>query len=99
MKKALQRMAEIYYNEPQARQILALTPREEEWFFEIYGASTRRVQRHQTVFERVDANAVFSVADWKDSFIFIETNAIGVGGVHYIPAATYILEDIVFPVI
>ncbi len=99
MKKALQRVAEIYYNEPQARQILALTPREEEWFFEIYGASTRRVQGYQTVFDRVDANAVFSVADWKDSFIFIETNAIGVGGVHYIPAATYILEDIIFPVI
>jgi len=99
MKKALQRVAQIYYNESQARRILTLTPREEEWFFEIYGASTRRTQSCQTVFDRVDANAVFSVADWKDSFVFIETNAIGVGGVHYIPAATYILEDVIFPVI
>ncbi len=99
MKKALQAAAEIYYNEPQARRILTLTPREEEWFFEIYGAATRRAQSCQTVFDRVDANAVFSAVDWKDSFMFIETNAIGVGGVHYIPAATYLFEDVIFPVI
>lgn len=95
MKDALQRVANIYYNEPKSREILTLTPREEEWFFDIYRSGA---QDPQTVFDRIDANAIFSVSDWKDSFTFIETNSVGVGGVHYIPAGDNIVEDIIFPV-
>jgi len=96
MKDALQRVANIYYNEPKARQILTLTSREDEWFFEIYKNGD---QSQQTVFDRIDANAIFSSSDWKDSFTFIETNSVGVGGVYYIPAAANIVEDIVLPII
>ncbi len=96
MKDALQRAANIYYNEPKARRVLTLTPREEEWFFEIYRSDAQNAL--QTVFDRIDANAIFSTSDWKDSFTFIETNSVGVGGVHYIPAATNIIEDIFLPV-
>lgn len=95
MKDALQKVADIYYNQPRAREILTLTPREEEWFFEIY---RNGAQNPQTVFDRIDANAIFSIPDWKDSFTFIETNSVGVGGVHYIPAATGIIEDIILPI-
>ncbi len=95
MKDALQRVAKVYYNEPTAREILTLTPREEEWFFEIYRSGN---QNPQTVFDRIDANAIFSNPDWKGSFRFIETNSVGVGGVHYIPAATGIIEDIILPI-
>lgn len=95
MKDALQRTAEIYYADQKAREILTLSPLEQEWFFEIFGRSG---QRHQTVFDRIDANAVFSTADWRESFAFIETNAVGVGGVHYIPAAIGILEDVILPI-
>lgn len=96
MKDALQRVANIYYNEPKAREILTLTAREEEWFFEIYRSGE---QNPQTVFDRIDANAIFSTPDWEESFTFIETNSVGVGGVHYIPAATSMIEDIILPVL
>lgn len=96
MKDTLQRVADIYYNEPKAREILTLTPREEEWFFEIYKSGAGN---SETVFDRIDTNAIFSTADWKDSFMFIETNSVGVGGIHYIPAAAGIIEDIILPVL
>lgn len=95
MKDALQRAANVYYSEPKAREILTLTPREEEWFFDIYRSDA---QKFETVFDRIDANAVFYIPDWKESFTFIETNSVGVGGIHYIPAASSIIEDIFLPV-
>lgn len=39
------------------------------------------------VLGRLDATAIFDRSNWRQAFSFLEPNAVGVGGLHYAPAA------------
>jgi len=94
MRSALAKLIEIYWQSKQAKEIIPLTPKEEEWF---YLTCAKGVRHPETVFERLDALVDFESPRWKEEFKFIETNSVGVGGVHYIPTSAKISMNAVVP--
>ncbi len=91
---ALKRIAELYLEDPEVRQVVALSVAEEQWLKDSWGAS-----QHETnpVFGRLDAMAEFTSPTWKESLRFFEPNLCGVGGIHLGPTCERMLLEIVVP--
>ncbi len=96
LRGALSRLMPMYLRSPAVRQVLPLHPEEHEWMCE---ANAQRLQRPQTVVDRIDTTATFGVSDWREHFWFLEPNSVGIGGVHYIPATCALTRDWVFPLL
>lgn len=94
IKSAIEKLLTIYLKEPSARQIIPLSEQEEAWLF---GALKGRVLRPVTIFDRLDCNVTFDDPNWEKSFCFLEPNAVGIGGVHYIPTSSGLIRDCVLP--
>ena len=94
LRGALSRLMPMYLANPAVRQVLPLHPEEHEWMCE---ANARRLQRPQTVVDRIDTTATFGVSEWREHFWFLEPNSVGIGGVHYIPATCALTRDWVLP--
>src|SRR5262245_22930424 len=77
-----------------AREILRLTPGEEEWLWKYWGPSQRE---NTPIFGRLDAMIDFTSPMWKDSLRFVEPNLSGIGGLHLIPTSEQIIADVVLP--
>jgi hypothetical protein len=93
---ALKRLPDVYQNDPAARDILRLTPPEEEWLTAFWGQSQRE---HTPIFGRLDAVLDFTSPMWKQSLKYIEPNLSGVGGLHLIPTCERIVADVALPVL
>jgi hypothetical protein len=93
---ALGRLPDLYFADPEVRELLRLPPDEESWL-EAYWKP--HVRDNNIMFGRHDAVIDFRSAEWKSSFHFIEPNLSGVGGLHMIPTADRILADVVLPVL
>jgi len=94
LRDALSELFSLYLAYPPIRKIIPLSQKEDEWFHEICPV---KPQTPQSVFERLDANALFWHKDWKTSFKFIEANSVAAGGIHYIPAAVELIEELILP--
>lgn len=97
LRGALARLYPLYAAQASVRRILPVSEAEAAWL----AATMRngRLQRPQTVFDRLDANAVFDGPDWSGSIRFVEVNAVGVGGIHYMPTASRIIAGILRPLL
>ncbi|MCM8794638.1 MAG: hypothetical protein NC819_02400 [Candidatus Omnitrophica bacterium] len=95
LKGALSRVMPMYLADPRVRTIVPLDPREHDW---LLAANRGGLQKPQTVIDRLDATAVFTAANWTD-FWFLEPNSVGIGGVHYIPAARELTEEWILPIV
>src|SRR5438093_1499152 len=62
--QALLKLPELYLSEPAVRQILQLTPEEDEWLRSCWGPSHRA---RNPVFDRLDAMVDYSSAVWKET--------------------------------
>jgi len=91
---ALKRIAELYLNDPAVREIVPLSPGEEAWLRDGWGASQHEAN---PVFGRLDAMAEFTSPTWKESLKFFEPNLCGVGGIHLGPTCEQMLADVVLP--
>lgn len=94
LKSALARILPLYLANPRVRQVVPLEPDEERWFWHVLGGIP---QTPQTVFDRLDATATFAHGRWAEEFWFLEPNAVGIGGVHYIPATAATVQELVVP--
>jgi hypothetical protein len=90
----MKRLPDLYFASPEAREILRVTPREEEWIRECWTPAHREAN---PMFSRLDAVVDYSVAEWKDSIKFLEPNLTGIGGLHMAPTAMEVLADVVVP--
>lgn len=90
----IKRLPDLYFDVPQVRDILRVTPIEEEWLRECWTPAHREVN---PVFARLDAVVDYTTAMWKDSIKFLEPNLSGVGGLHIGPTAMGVLADVVVP--
>jgi hypothetical protein len=90
----IKRLPDLYFQVPQVREILRITPAEEEWLRECWTPAHREVN---PVFGRLDAVVDYTTAMWKDSIKFMEPNLSGIGGLHIAPTSTRILADLVVP--
>lgn len=90
----LKRLPDLYFEVPRVREILQLTPTEEEWLRECW---TPRHREANPVFGRLDAVVDYATAQWQDSIKFLEPNLSGIGGLHMGPTAMVILAELVVP--
>jgi len=93
---ALKRLLELYVQDFAVREVLQLTPAEEEWIWKSWGPSQRE---NNPIFGRLDAMVDFISPMWKDSLRYVEPNMSGVGGIHLVPTCERILEEVVLPVL
>ena len=92
----LKRLPDLYFEAPQVREILRVTPVEEEWLRECWTPAHRE---SNPVFGRLDAVVDYTTAMWKDSIKFMEPNLSGIGGLHIGPTAMGLHADLVVPVL
>lgn len=90
----IKRLPDLYFQVPRVREILRITPAEEEWLRECWTPAHREAN---PVFGRLDAVVDYTTAMWKDSIKFMEPNLSGIGGLHIAPTSTRILADLVVP--
>ena len=90
----IKRLPDLYVAVPAIRDILRLTPLEEEWLRDCWTPSHREAN---PVFARLDAVVDYTTAMWKDSIKFMEPNLSGIGGLHIAPTAMGVLADLVIP--
>ena len=90
----LKRLPDLYFAAPEVRDILRVTPVEEEWLRECWTPAHREAN---PVFGRLDAVVDYATAAWQDSIKFLEPNLSGIGGLHMAPTATLVLADLVVP--
>lgn len=94
IQNALKRLPEIYFQNAVVREILRVTPEEEEWLSSCWGPSHRD---SNPIFGRLDAVADFTSPMWKDSLRFVEPNLSGIGGLHLTPTCEQIITDVLMP--
>ncbi len=96
IQNALKRLPELYMQDFAVRDVLRVTPAEEQWLLECWGPSH---QETNPVFGRLDAVIDFSSPMWKESLKYVEPNMSGIGGLHLVPASERIIQDLVFPLL
>ena len=94
LRSALAKTMPLYLSDPKVRRVLPLDPQEHEW---LLAANARRLQQPQSVVDRIDTTANFTIPDWRENFWFLEPNSVGIGGVHYIPATCALTGEWVLP--
>jgi hypothetical protein len=96
IQNALKRLPELYMQDFAVRDVLRLSPEEDEWLWKCWGPSHRD---NNPIFGRLDAMVDFISPMWKDTLRFVEPNLSGIGGLHLVPTAERILADLVLPVL
>lgn len=96
VQNALKRLPDLYMQDPGIREVLHLTPPEEQWLWDCWGISH---QESNPVFGRLDAVVDFSSPMWKESLHFLEPNMSGIGGLHLVPICERIVAELVFPLL
>jgi len=91
---AIKRLPDMYFDMPEVRDVLRVSPLEEEWLRECWTPAHREAN---PVFGRFDAVVDYTSAVWKDTIKFMEPNLSGVGGLHMAPTAIGVLADLVVP--
>lgn len=94
IQNALKRLPELYMQDFAVRELLRISPEEESWLWDCWGASQRD---NNPIFGRLDAMVDFISPMWKDSLRFVEPNLSGIGGLHLVPTAERIVADLVVP--
>lgn len=84
-KGAHHKLFELYLKDKEVQDVMPLREEEKQWFAMI---NRPKPQKHQVVFGRWDANVAFDERDAIRDVKFLETNTVGIGGVHYIPAVS-----------
>jgi hypothetical protein len=82
---------ELYLKHKEIQELLPLRDEERQWFGFI---NREGPQRHQIVFGRWDTNVAFDARDNIRDIKFLETNTVGIGGVHYIPVVSEAIRKI-----
>lgn len=96
IQNALKRLPELYLQDFAVRDVLRISPEEEQWLWECWGPSQRE---NNPVFGRLDAVVDFTSPMWKDSLKFVEPNMTGIGGLHMVPTCEQIMAEVVLPVL
>lgn len=96
IQNALKRLPELYMQDFSVREILRITPDEEQWLWECWGPSH---QEANPVFGRLDAVVDFCSPMWKETLRFMEPNMSGIGGLHLVPMSERIVAELVFPLL
>jgi hypothetical protein len=90
----MKRLPDLYFSAPEVRDLLRITPVEEEWLRECWTPAHREAN---PMFSRFDVAVDYSIPEWKDSIKFMEPNLTGIGGLHISPTSMEVLADLMVP--
>ena len=96
IQNALKRFPDLYLQDFSVRELLRMSPAEEKWLWDLW---TPEQRESNPIFGRLDAMMDFISPMWKDSLKFVEPNLGGIGGLHLVPTAENIIQDLVLPVL
>ena len=88
---ALRRVSLLQRSVPAVRAVVHFDPVRDAWL----ALASQSRARPLAVLGRLDSTAIFDHARWASDFRMLEPNAVGVGGVHYAPAACSVALDVV----
>src|SRR5438093_11990892 len=91
---ALKRFPELYLQDFAVRDVLRLSPEEEDWLWRCWGPSQRE---NNPIFGRLDALVDFTSPIWKNSLRFMEPNMSGIGGLYLVPTSEHVIAKTVLP--
>ena len=94
IRRTVNRILSHYFEDPKLQSILPLHETELAW---LKSSCPDGIPRPQTIFERFDTNLGPQVEEQLPSFQIIEFNAVGVGCIYLVPAATELLDAHLFP--
>ncbi len=94
IRRTVDRILSRYFDDPKLQAILPLRESELQW---LISSCLHGIPRPQTIFERFDTNLGLKTEEEISSFQIIEFNAVGVGCVYLMPAATGLLKEHLFP--
>lgn len=90
-KAANHKLFALYLTNAKIQEIMPLRREEWEWFKLI---NKDRLQKEQMVFGRWDTNVSFDERENITDIKFLETNTVGIGGIHYIPAVSEAIKKL-----
>jgi hypothetical protein len=93
---ALKRLPDLYMQDFAVREVLRISPGEEEWLWQCWSPGQRE---NNPVFGRLDAMVDFTSPMWKSTLRYVEPNLSGIGGLHLVPTAERIVAEVVLPVL
>ncbi len=94
IRRTVNRVLGHYFEDPNLQAILPLRESELQW---LKSSCPDGIPRLQTIFERFDTNLGPHVEDHLSSFQIIEFNAVGVGCIYLMPAATELVQTHLLP--
>ncbi len=94
IRRTVNRVLSRYFEDKKLQEILPLRESELEW---LRSSCVDGIPRPQTVFERFDTNLGLDVEGELSSFRIMEFNAVGVGCIHLMPAATELIQKHLIP--
>jgi hypothetical protein len=93
---AIVRLPQLYLADPAVRQVLRLTPEEDEWLRSCW---TPAHEVRNPIFDRLDALVDYTNPVWKETLKFVEPNLTGVGGLYLVPAVEEVVDLVVVPLV
>lgn len=90
-KASHRKLCELYLHSKAVQEIMPLRQDEKRWFNFI---NKGKFQKYQAVFGRWDTNVSFDERDSITDIQFLETNTVGIGGIHYIPVVSEAIRKI-----
>ncbi|MBI3615546.1 MAG: hypothetical protein HY211_03400 [Candidatus Omnitrophica bacterium] len=94
IRRTVNRILGHYFEDPNLQAILPLSENELAW---LKASCPDGIPRLQTIFERFDTNLGPDVNEQLSKFQILEFNAVGVGCIYLMPAATELLETHLLP--
>lgn len=92
--EALKQVPDLYLQNEAVRKLMPLAEDEQAWLHDTW---TPIHGRQHSVFGRLDAMGDMTSPTWKNELDFMEANLTGVGGVHLIPTAENIIQEVITP--
>jgi len=88
---ALLKLTHLHARLPAVRQVVRFEPARAAWLSRCAHPRSRPL----AVLGRLDSTAIYDHGRWQADFRMLEPNTVGVGGVHYAPAACSVALDVV----
>jgi hypothetical protein len=96
MRRVVNRLLRSYFQDEALQAVLPLGDSEREW---LRAVIPNGFPEPATVFERFDTNLLIDDPHWDSALQVLELNAVGIGCLHFQPAANALIEEHVLPVL
>ncbi len=96
LRRVMNRLLKSYFDDEAIRAVLPLEEDERRWLADLI---PKGFPEPAAVYERFDTNLLIDDPQWAGALQVLECNSVGVGCLHFMPAANALVEEHVLPVL